>query len=89
MERTHYFALENVGAAEVCAVVKNDPECAVAFAFDVRFSTEDDSAGTLHHFFINIYFVNQISDGVSSLYLQIPLMITLCCPLLKDLSQKR
>ena len=34
MERTHYFALENVGAAEVCAVVKNDPECAVAFPFD-------------------------------------------------------
>ena len=46
MERTHYFALENVGAAEVCAVVKNDRECAVAFPFDVRFSTEDDSAGT-------------------------------------------
>ena len=46
LERTFYNVTEDVGVVEVCAIVYSPTiVCPIAFPFDVRLSTDDDSAG--------------------------------------------
>ena len=49
LEKTSYRVLENVSVVEVCAIVYSPIDsCPIPFAFDVRLSTIDDSAGNIH-----------------------------------------
>ena len=46
LERTFYNVTEDVDVVEVCAIVYSPTiDCPIAFPFDVRLSTRDDSAG--------------------------------------------
>ena len=47
LERTFYSVSEDVGVVELCARVLYEPviECPIAFPFDVRLSTSDNTAG--------------------------------------------
>ena len=48
LERTLYQVSEDVGAVNVCAVIKfysSNVDCPVPFPFDIKLSTGDGSAG--------------------------------------------
>ena len=46
LERTFFSVSEDVGVVELCArVFEPDIECPIAFPFDVRLSTRDNTAG--------------------------------------------
>ena len=48
LERTCYQVSEDVGAVNVCAVIKfysSNVNCPVPFSFDIKLSTGDGSAG--------------------------------------------
>ena len=48
LEETFYQVSEDVGAVNVCAVIKfysSKVNCPVPFSFDINFSTSDGSAG--------------------------------------------
>ena len=51
LERTSYEVLENVGVVGVCVIVfSSNLSCPIDYPFEVRFSTNDGSAGILHYF---------------------------------------
>ena len=47
LEQTIFTVQEDVGVVELCAIVfgPSGIECPIAFAFDIRLSTWDDTAG--------------------------------------------
>ena len=50
LEQTIFTVQEDVGVVELCAIVYEPSgiDCPIAFAFDVRLSTWDDTAGELY-----------------------------------------
>ena len=49
LERTSYTVLENVSVVEVCTVVYSpNVACPIDQPFEVRFSTNDESAGNMY-----------------------------------------
>ena len=48
LERTSYTVAENAGIVEVCVIVYSPRlPCPISQAFEVRFSTNNDSAGNV------------------------------------------
>ena len=48
LERTSYTVLESVGVVEVCTIVYSPSlPCSIDHHFNVRFSTDDDTAGNV------------------------------------------
>ena len=53
LERTFYAEFDNVSLVEVCTLVHSpNTSCPISYPFNVRLSTEDDTAGNVHKYLL-------------------------------------